>query len=246
MRNRILKTGGAAAAALALAAMPLAAADGSGRSASAAILHEAPVSYREIAGPTGVQLYSQIDSPAGVGFASQIFEAASAAFDCRAADDFTVPAVDIQWDLAGVKVLGQYFNGPGPTPSINVEFFADGGSVPGATACSFPGLLAGTDYTDDGFGNLSIDLPSVCSLPAGDYWVSVQSDMDSTVGGQWLWSERSVQAGTGFAWENPPDGFGFGCTVWMPAGGCGASAPDLLFSLHGLAVPVELQSISID
>lgn len=41
--------------------------------------------------------------------------------------------------------------------------------------------------------------------PAGDYWLSVRADMDLGVGGQWLWSERGVQSGNLFAWENPPD-----------------------------------------
>lgn len=209
------------------------------------IVREAAVSTPQVA-PLGGVLYSQLDSPAGAGFTSQLFDPANATFDCRAADDFTVPPADIQWDVAGLQVLGAYFGGLGPTPNINVEFFGDGGGVPGASACSYPGLLAGVDYIDDGSGNLTVTLPSVCALPAGDYWVSVQADMDSTVGGQWLWVERSVQAGAGFAWENPPDGFGSGCVVWTPAGGCGASAPDLLFALNGVLVPVELQSISID
>jgi len=194
----------------------------------------------------GVPLYDQTDSPAGAAFASQIFEAGSAAFDCSAADDFTVPAADIQWDLSEVAVLGGYFPGTGPTPLADVEFLADAGGQPGAPICSYPGLVAGVDFIDDGIGNLTITLPSVCSLAAGDYWLSVRADMDEAVGGQWRWQERSVQAGSAFAWENPGDGFGTGCTAWTTAGACGATAPDLLFSLGGVLVPVELLSISVD
>ena len=212
----------------------------------------APVPLREalvpvhFGPPQGGTLYEQLDSPAGVGFASQVFDSANAIFDCRAADDFTVPVVDVQWDVASLHVSGTYLGGTGPTPALNVEFLADGGGVPGAVACSYPGLLLGVDYGDDGSGNLAIRLPSICSLPAGTYWVSVQADMDSTGGGQWLWSERSAQSGSPFAWENPPDGFGTGCVAWSPAGGCGASAPDLLFRLLGEVVPVELQTFAID
>jgi hypothetical protein len=195
--------------------------------------------------PFGVALYDQTGSPAGAGFASQVFEPGSASFDCRAADDFTVPPADVQWDIGGLQVLGIYVSGGGPTPAINVEFFAAGG-VPGGSVCSYPGLAAGVDYTDDGFGNLDITLPLPCSLTAGTYWLSVQADMDFGVGGQWLWGERAVGSNSPFAWENPPNGFGTGCVVWTPAGGCGATAPDLLFALSGVVVPVELQSVTID
>jgi hypothetical protein len=193
-----------------------------------------------------VTLYDQTDSPAGAGFASQVFEAGNAILDCRAADDFTVPGADIQWDVGGLQVLGAYISGAGLTPAINVEFFADAAGLPGGASCSYPGLVAGTDYVDDGSGSLDITLPTICSLPAGDYWVSVQADMDSTVGGQWLWAERSAQSGADFAWENPPDGFGTGCTTWSSAGVCGAVAPGLLFSLSGVQVPVELLSVDVD
>jgi len=196
--------------------------------------------------PLGAVLYDQTDAPAGAGWASQRFEPASSAFDCRAADDFTVPAPEIEWDVSSLVVQGAYVGGTGPTPLADVEFFADSGGQPGATSCSYIGLVAGVDFTDDGGGNLSIDLPSVCNLPAGDYWVSVRADMDQATGGQWLWQERSTQTGALFAWENPGDGFGTGCTSWSPANACGATAPDLLFALGGAQVPVELQSISID
>ena len=194
----------------------------------------------------GTALYDQTDSPAGAALASQVFEPASSLFDCRAGDDFTVPVPDIQWDIGGLDVLGAYVGGPGPTPLVDVEFFGDGGGLPGASMCSYLALAAGTDFLDDGAGNLTITLPTPCSLTAGDYWVSVRADMDLATGGQWLWQMRSVQAGAEFAWENPPDGFGTGCVVWAPAGSCGASGADLLFALDGGAVPVELQSITIE
>lgn len=205
------------------------------------VQHPAPV-------PLGVPatLYDQTDAGAGVNFVSQDFETGSAQFDCRAADDFTVPAGEVQWDVVEVSVLGTYAGGSGPTPALNLEILADSGGLPGAASCSHPGLLAGVDFLDDGFGNLVITLPTVCSLPEGTYWLSVQADMDSTVGGQWVWAERSVQSGAPFSWENPPDGFGTGCTSWTAAGSCGAGAPDLLFSLSGVQVPVELSRFEVE
>lgn len=197
--------------------------------------------------PLGITLYNQTDFPAGAGFVSQMFEPANAAFDCRAADDFTVPAVDIQWDVNEVIVFGAYIQGAGLAPLLDLEFFPDVGGVPGAAAsCSYLGLVNGVDFLDDGFGNFDVVLPSICSLPAGDYWLSARADMDLAAGGQWLWAERGVQSGATFTWENPPDGFGTGCVAWTPANACGASAPDLLFALFGAMVPVELQSITVD
>jgi hypothetical protein len=205
---------------------------------------EGPVDASAGAPPPGV-LYDQTDSPAGAGFTSQVFEAANSAFDCRGADDFNVPVADIQWDIAGLQVAGAYL-GNGPTPLLDVEIFTDGGGIPSSTAvCSFIGLQAGVDFTDDGTGNLDVSFPGPCVAPAGDYWLSVRADMDSGVG-QWLWVERTVQTGTAFAWENPGDGFGTGCVSWSPAGGCGASDPDLIFALIGVAVPVDLQSFRVD
>lgn len=222
-----------------LAGTPAVMADG-----LAELFVEAPVQATTGPVPPGT-LYDQTDSPAGVGITSQLFEPANAAFDCRAADDFSVPGADIQWDVTGVQVAGAYL-GAGPTPLLDVEILTDGGGVPSATAaCSYLGLVAGVDFTDDGSGNLDVTLPGPCSLPAGDYWLSVRADMDSGVG-QWLWVERTVQSGDGFAWENPGDGFGTGCVAWTTAGACGASEPDLIFALLGAAVPVELQIFRVD
>jgi hypothetical protein len=221
-------------------------ATGGRTSAEPAVVLEAPIAEGKV-DPFGITLYDQTDSPAGAGFISQLFEPANSSFDCRAADDFSVPAVDIQWDLVGVLVLGGYIQGPGLTPFLDLELFPDAGGVPGAAAsCSYLGLVSGVDFIDDGAGSFDITLPATCSLPAGDYWLSVRADMDLGMGGQWLWGERAVQSGATFAWENPPDGFGTGCVAWTPANACGASAPDLLFALVGAMVPVELQSITVD
>ena len=196
--------------------------------------------------PLGDLLYDQTDSPLGGAFVSQRFAPVDAAFDCRAADDFTVPAGDIQWDVASAQVPGAYFPGTGPTPLIDVEFFGDAGGLPDAVAvCSYIGLVAGVDFLDVN-GDLSVTLPAPCSLVAGDYWLSVRAELDQAVGGQWIWEMRSAQNGAMFAWENPGDGFATGCTSWTSAGSCGASGPDVLFSLSGVSVPVELQSIHID
>ncbi len=234
---------------IAIAAVPFLVAVTAAEAQPTADLRAEPELEAEVAASSslGGTLYDQTDDPAGVGFSSQIFEPVDAAFDCRAADDFSVPAADEGWNVGGVRVLGSYLNGPGPAPLVDVEFFSDLGGLPAEpAACSYLGLESGVDFTDDGAGSFEIFLPTLCQLAPGDYWLSVRVQMDRAVGGQWLWSERSTQTGAEFLWENPGDGFGTGCLSWQAGSGCGAAAPDLLFALDGAPVPVELQTFTVD
>ncbi|MCZ6508373.1 MAG: hypothetical protein O7A04_10050 [Acidobacteria bacterium] len=161
-----------------------------------------------------------------------------------AADDFEVPAADVEWAVSEVFVAGDYFGGSGPAQTLTLVFLKDAGGLPGLApvGCEFFGLPVPVG----GSGDFLIPLPSVCSLPAGRYWLSVQAQMDHETGGQWMWRERTLQDGAPFAWQNPGDGFLTGCTSWTTAAACGASAPDLIFALAGAQVPVALQSFEVD
>jgi hypothetical protein len=104
--------------------------------------------------------------------------------------------------------------------------------LPGAVVNTQSGL----SYTDTtGFGSPSITLATPVDLSAGTYWVSIVARMDFPVGGEWGWEDRTVQAGSMSAWENPSDGFGSGCTVWTPKLTCipTAGGPDFMFRLNG-------------
>ena len=69
---------------------------------------------------------------------SQNFEAASNAYDDELADDFVVPG-GVSWTISTVDVAGEYFNGPGPANSVNVNFYANGGNNrPGSLLQSRP------------------------------------------------------------------------------------------------------------
>jgi hypothetical protein len=180
-----------------------------------------------------VVLYDQTDSLTD-GINSQDFEAANASFSNQAADDFVVPAADGAWTIHAVHALGEYFNGPGPMPSVNVFFYADAGGLPGAVVSSHAGV---TTFLDNA-GTLTVDLSSApVVLPAGTYWVSVQARMDFTPGGQWFWYSRTAQSGAAAAWRNPGNGFNTGCINWGTRGSaCGISpgAPDQGFRLDGV------------
>jgi hypothetical protein len=112
--------------------------------------------------------------------------------------------------------------------------------------CDYPGLVPTAD-TD---GSLTLTLAPVCNLAvAGTYWVVIQVNQDHAVNGQHFWSNRSVQSGNLSVWQNPGDGFGTGCTTWTDPITCGIGggvSPDLLFSLEGLMLPVELMSFQVE
>jgi hypothetical protein len=71
--------------------------------------------------------------------------------------------------------------------------------------------------------------------------------MDYATGGQWLWTERTLQDFSESAWKNPGGGFGTPCT---PSWGyrvtnCGIGIqPDNCFRLNGEVTPVELISFT--
>jgi len=142
-----------------------------------------------------------------------------------------VPPGEAPWNIDGVVALGRYGTGQGPTPLLNVAFLGDAAGLPGVPLCTYTGLASGVDFSDSA-GGFSVQLPSTCSLPAGAYWVSVQADMDFDPLGQWKWKTRAVQSGAAFAWQNPGDAFGTGCTSWTTGSSCIPDPdPDLLFSL---------------
>ena len=183
------------------------------------------------AGTPGV-LYDQTDNASMAGTSSQDFEAAFDAFDDQTADDFVVPAGQT-YVVNQVNVGGQYFNGTGPAPLVNIFFYPNSGTLPGATAlCTYSGIPITSGAATGAF---NVILPSSCVLAAGTYWVSVQARMDFNVGGQWAWTDRTVESNSGAAWRNP--GGGFGCKAgadWVLKTTCVMTTdPDQVFQIVG-------------
>jgi len=190
-------------------------------------------------GPTptpapGSILYDQYDNFATkepVNIPSQDAETALDFFDSQAADDFIVPAGQI-WHVTEVDVLAEY-DSTGPAASFHVFFYENG-------AGDLPGILVASrlenPYT--GSNDFVITLTEPVTLPEGHYWVSVQA-LDITQAGFWLWHNRTVQSNSGAAWQNPGNGFGTGCVIWVRKTACAQLsqiAPDQVFSLIGTAV----------
>ena len=162
---------------------------------------------------------------------SQDAETALDFFDSQAADDFIVPAGQT-WQITEVDVLGEY-DSAGPAASFHVFFYENG-------AGDLPGMLVASrlenPYT--GSNDFVITLTEPVTLPEGHYWVSVQARQDITQAGFWLWHNRTVQSNSGAAWQNPGNGFGTGCVVWIRRVACavlGQTAPDQVFRLIGTA-----------
>ena len=157
-----------------------------------------------------VVLYDQYDNATGVATGSQEFPDFPD-FDDFTADDFVVPAGET-WTIQSIDADGQPFNCSGccVPDNFNVFIYTDSGSLPGtqvysATAQSFS--IAGSTYT------ITLAVPAV--LTEGTYWVSVQAHEVFTGGGQWGWTDRSVQSNSPAAWQNPGGGFGV-CPTWAP------------------------------
>ncbi|MEJ2103488.1 MAG: T9SS type A sorting domain-containing protein, partial [Ignavibacteriaceae bacterium] len=154
-------------------------------------------------------LYEQMANAGTNSLTSQNFEASLDTYDNQGADDFEVPAGET-WSIESIDVLGAYYNGTGPATSFNVYFYNDASGFPGTVA----GQLENASFTDPGgLGSVSIAFSPAIELSAGSYWVSVQCNMDYSVGGQWGWTEQT-QTATESEWENPGGAFGTTCSTW--------------------------------
>jgi hypothetical protein len=187
-------------------------------------------------------LHDQNGDDAGIYAVSQNFQSTFDAYDCQAADDFTVPA-DSKWMVKEIDISGHYFDGLGLARNENVTVYKDKSGLPGKPVAYF-NEIAGVD---DGLGNFVLTLPDKgVRLKPGTYWLSVQVNMDYGVGGEWGWERTSVQDGNPAAWQNPGGGFQRGCATWGVETECLGFAPgadtddnDNMFTLKGKAVMKE-------
>jgi hypothetical protein len=191
----------------------------------------APAGHGKIVAPPVSVLgtiYSQNGTDSGIGIVSQNFESSFDIYDARAADDFFVNRVKV----AEVDVTGVYFNGAGPASSENVTFYKDRKGLPGAVLHDFPGLVG----SDSGTGSFNIRVTGngkgICCHH--QVWLSVQANMDFSVGGEWGWENQTTVVGSPAAWENPGDGFATGCTAYAVESTCIADGQgDHMFTIKG-------------
>ncbi len=201
---------------------------------SASVSGAAPKQPPPAPAAPNVVLYDQLNNAGTFSTNSQQFEAANAAFNNQAADDFAVPAGQ-NWQVTQVDAQGVYFNGPGPAASFNVYFYTSVVSgtytIPGAPVYT----ATGQTYLNTA-GVFAITLGSPPTLAGGStYYVSVQAQQNFTPAGQWGWTNRTVQSTGLAAWRNPGGGFGPGCVNWDRRTFCVGqpTEPDQMFRLNG-------------
>jgi hypothetical protein len=176
----------------------------------------------------------------GTGVNSQNYESAMATYDDIAADDFVVPA-DHKWFISEVDVTGAYVGGSGPATSVEVGFWLSkvkGDAYPKHLKYSY------TLTCTDNAGSFACALPSeaggkpVVRLAAGTFWLTVVANCDSTVCGQWQWTENTSVQGSQAEWANAGNGWGIiRCDLWNWLNDCfGGSPADLAFTLKGYSV----------
>jgi hypothetical protein len=173
-------------------------------------------------------LYSQNSNNGGTGIVSQQFGSSYPQLFSQGADDFIVPTGST-WKVKEVDVTGVYFNGPGPATSENVYFYKDKRGLPGALKTSYMNIVG----ADNG-GSFTIKIPTT-RLRAGHYWVSVQANLAFAggAGGEWGWEDTTAVLNNPSAWQNPPGGFGVGCTTWGVTSTCLGLGTDFMFALKG-------------
>src|SRR5256885_14504379 len=147
------------------------------------------------------------------------------------ADDFVVPA-GRTWTITEVHAQGAYPR-TGPAENFNVAFYRDSGGLPGTAVYS---AAAQSYVNNSGVFQISLNAPAV--LSSGRYWVSVQAHLSVNQNGDWWWTNRTVQANSPAAWQNPNGGSGR-CATWGVRSAClafgDAAAPDQAFRLKGTA-----------
>lgn len=194
-------------------------------------------------------LHDQFDAASGNGTPDQDFEPGLDPFDASAADDFVVPP-EVAWWVHEVQTIGT----SGLAGGAQVSVFIRTNSV-GIGNPDLPGsVLAGCSYerlvpTTDESGSFVLVLPSPCLVPAGRFWLEVQTHQNANTHGQHFWSNRSIRTGSEAAWRNPADGFGTGCTDFRPQTQCGVGggvSPDLLFRIVGEVAGADLSVSMLD
>jgi hypothetical protein len=172
--------------------------------------------------------YDQTGPATAAALQSTNFQKSQNANDDRAGDNFTLKAA---CTVKTVTVAGAYNStGPGPARSENVTFYANAKGLPGKVIANVRNVKG----TDDGTGNFVISLGAEApKLAKGQYWLSVQANMNSSKGA-WGWTITSEKFGASGVFENPGGGIGIGCTTWTPLQTCVdglAPGQDFIFTL---------------
>ncbi|MEJ2086587.1 MAG: choice-of-anchor R domain-containing protein [Acidobacteriota bacterium] len=163
--------------------------------------------------------------------------------EVMAADDFVVPGGQ-SWALDRVAVFGALAEVVMPSnATYDVTIYNDSGGVPGTAVCSHTGLTSNTVTVAPGVeAGFQVDLPSVCNLGAGTYWLEIQAVVPST-SAAFFWESSTTANGNPDVWRDPNNIFGTGCTDWTThtlCGPFGGPDPDLCLALFEQGAILDL------
>ena len=172
---------------------------------------------------------------AGVGYVDQVFPDFPA-YSSYLADDFTNP---VPWTISSIQVPGSNSAiGIASATSLTWSIYADSAALPGG----YPGVGAAPYWTlslPPGDPQVSISGPNVTlnlttpvSVPAGSWWFEFVPTMSNGVGGQWFWLAASSSNGAVAKFINPGGGFALG-TAWQDFTVLSNPYHDCAFTLSG-------------
>ncbi|QTD48948.1 TolB family protein [Sulfidibacter corallicola] len=140
-------------------------------------------------------------------------------------DDFIIPEGE-RWIIEEVRVVGNFTDNGSPQGMNLFVLASNGAGTQPDTIDIFndadPNVLflgEGLPFTDADFGDFVIALDAPLILDAGRYFVGVQPIMDSSLFGQWLWTESASAPNSGMtignesAWMENFDILGNGACV---------------------------------
>ena len=196
---------------------------------------------------SGVLLYSQTDLIAGYPIRSDDFGIGAENLDCQIADDFTV---DGDWAIEQIVVSGMHENDFTFETGFNIYIYSNINKMPGDLVY-FGDNQPFTQNVSTGnpiIFTITLETPAI--LSSGDYWISIQAQMNWSKNPWefWYWNQVSGSYNNIALYQNPGGFWPQGCLNWNIIPECwgpwGSTQSDMYFELYGLVVPVELSSFS--
>jgi hypothetical protein len=141
------------------------------------------------------------------------------------ADDFVVPAGQ-NWNISSIQARVRFGTYPTFIGQVNVYIFLPGSPGPWIKLYEVDDIYPSSGNNDS---TMVLSIAPSLSLPAGTYWLSVQSKAD-----YWSWYDRTVLSNSPAFYSNPGGGNGT-CSNWNYRFSCigGLLAPDQMFKLSG-------------
>ena len=187
------------------------------------------------ASASATDIWDQNNSGDGSGVFSQQDVPPTNPAPSEVADDFFIP-VGGPLTIRGVTVTGHYDFGTATASSVNVRFYQDAGTVPGALVTEQLNIVPAAGVAS---GDFAIPLSPGVELATGTYWVSVQANGLDYSDEIWDWDNRTLQGITDPAAARTAAIAGCLVPVWaarsMPACIGFPAVPDQMFSLSSTA-----------